>query len=180
MSEQDWTSASSPGATPKITSIFDFSAEALGQLKVWLEQSGLNLPISQVVGFQQFTAEAATRINTSENTTSGTYADLATVGPSITGLADGKYVLFFGAAVASAGAGSVPFMGISVNGDTPSDVEATQGSDTTFGTAGSTAIIRTLSNGGNNTLTAKYKSSDGATSCAFNRRWLIALRYANP
>lgn len=43
-SGQDWTTASAPGGIPKITSIFDFSAEALGQLKVWLEQSGLSLP----------------------------------------------------------------------------------------------------------------------------------------
>lgn len=49
-SGQDWASASAPGGTPIIDSIFDFSAEALGQLKTWLEQSGMNLPASTTAG----------------------------------------------------------------------------------------------------------------------------------
>lgn len=50
MSEGDWAQASAPGQKPIIDSIFDFSAEALGQLKVWLEQSGLVLPPTTIIG----------------------------------------------------------------------------------------------------------------------------------
>lgn len=40
---------------PVINNIFDFSAEALGQLKTWLEGAGLAIPITQVLGFSQLT-----------------------------------------------------------------------------------------------------------------------------
>lgn len=39
-----------PGLETKINSIFDFSPEALGQLKLWIEQSGLVLPITSFTG----------------------------------------------------------------------------------------------------------------------------------
>jgi hypothetical protein len=68
---------------------------------------------------------------------------------------------------------------LSVNGDTPLDVEGVQGTNTTQGIAGMTAIIRTLSNAGNNDIVAKYRSSDNVSVSSFNNRWLIALRFAN-
>jgi len=37
----DFATIEAPGTKPKITSIFDFSAEALGQLKLWFEQAGI-------------------------------------------------------------------------------------------------------------------------------------------
>lgn len=49
----DWANATAPGQAPIINSIFDFSAEALGQLKVWFEQSGISLPINQIVGYKR-------------------------------------------------------------------------------------------------------------------------------
>lgn len=36
---------------PVVGDIYDFSDEALGQLKTWLEQSGLKIPASQLVGY---------------------------------------------------------------------------------------------------------------------------------
>lgn len=48
MSEGDWASASAPGKRPQIDSIFDFTSEALGELKTWLEQSGLIVPATSI------------------------------------------------------------------------------------------------------------------------------------
>lgn len=62
-SSPDWANASAPGKAPIITSIFDFSAEALGQLKTWLEQSGLIIPSSQIAGG---TSGSATRVTLAE------------------------------------------------------------------------------------------------------------------
>jgi hypothetical protein len=35
---------------PPVSDIYDFSDEALSQLKTWIEQSGLKIPASQLVG----------------------------------------------------------------------------------------------------------------------------------
>lgn len=43
----DFATRTEPGKAPKITSIFDFTAETLGQLRLWLE---MNLPVKTLVG----------------------------------------------------------------------------------------------------------------------------------
>ena len=177
---QDFATLTQPGNTPKITSLFDFSAEALEQFRFWLEQNPPNIPITQILGFTQFTAQAADRINTSQSTTSTAYVALATQGPILTGLSDGKYLLMFGAALASNASTGAPLMNLKVNGTTPSDDnEAVQGSNTTFGVSASTAVVKTLSNAGNNTVEAVYRTSNVAVTASFNHRWLVALRYSN-
>lgn len=35
---------------PIISDLYDFSDQALTQLKTWIEQSGLQIPVSQLVG----------------------------------------------------------------------------------------------------------------------------------
>lgn len=45
-----WINATAPGVTPKITSIYDFSAEALGQLKLYIEQAGISISPTQILG----------------------------------------------------------------------------------------------------------------------------------
>lgn len=177
MSEGDWAKATAPGGTPVINSIFDFSAEALGQLKVWIEQSGLNLPITNIIGFQQFTVQNAPFIFTSQSRTSSTYGDLATVGPTLTGLPDGKYVIMFGCASAAAG-GTEAGMSVQINSDAVDSDDSVVSAASSL-TAGSIAVVKTLSAGGNNSITAKYASLDNVNSATFARRWLLALRYAN-
>ena len=46
-----------PIAQPVIKDLYDISDEALGQLKTYIEQSGLKLPISQLEGSAQIGAE---------------------------------------------------------------------------------------------------------------------------
>ena len=180
MAEDKFVTAHAPSDTaiPLVKNIFGVSSDFLGELKTWLEQNPPAIPITSVLGFNQFLASGATRINTSQTRTSATYGDLATVGPTITGLSDGKYVVLYGAAL-SMNAGGPAFMGLAVNGTNPSDDnEALQGAATNFGVSAMTAVLKTLNNGGNNTLKAVYRS-DGVNTATFNRRWLIALRYSN-
>lgn len=51
MSEQDFPSLVAPGQTPKLTSIFEVSAEFLGQLRLWFEMNPPRVPIDNVLGF---------------------------------------------------------------------------------------------------------------------------------
>jgi hypothetical protein len=68
----------------KINNIYDdISPQALGQLVDYITQSGIPIPISQVIGFTTFTVQAAPQINADESTSSTSYVDLATVGPQL-------------------------------------------------------------------------------------------------
>lgn len=133
------------------------------------------IPIGQVVGFTQFTAQTST-VLAGEATASATYVDLGTVGPTVTGLADGRYLLIYGAGAIKAASGSA-LMSVEVNGVAASNDDAVQIQNTTYVT-GTYAVAKTLDAGGLNTVVAKYASTAGG-SCEFNRRFLIALKYAN-
>lgn len=138
--------------------------------------SGLNLPIGQIIGFSQFTVQSDF-IETNESTTSLPYTDLATVGPTLTGIPDGQYILGFGAQTGVVTDSAS--MSVSVNGAAASDADsATMGTSGAIGGNIVRFISSTMSTGGNNTVTAKYKTNNG-TTIPFMRRWLIALKYAN-
>lgn len=142
----------------------------------WVKEAPV-FPISQVFGFSQFTANAATTIQTNESTTSvfPTYVDLATVGPTLTGLADGKYVIFWGAGTFTSVAGNDTLCGPSVNGGAVLG-NARNGGTNSVSVTG--VVVTDLSNGGSNSITIKYCVAAAATGSFFGR-WLIALRYGN-
>ena len=165
------------GPLPKVNSIFDFSADALAQLRLWLEQNPPAIGISNILGFSQFTAEGASPVITQETTTSGTYTDLATVGPTITGLSDGQYVILFGSLASTSVAGTAAIMSVQLNSATASDNDLAQ-SQSTNPTSIARGIVKTLANSGNNTITAKYRT-DGTHTGTFSNRWLVALKFAN-
>jgi hypothetical protein len=52
-SHTDFPSLTPAGPVPKIRSIFDFTDEALQQLRLWLEMHPPAVPINSVLGFQQ-------------------------------------------------------------------------------------------------------------------------------
>ena len=179
-SNDSFTTIEPPGTTPKITSIFDFSAEALGQLKLYLEQAGLAIGINQIVGFQQFTARYA-NVDTSEATTSTTFTDLATVGPELTNLARGKYVVLYGVqalpsvtspAIASVTTTSAGVVTAAVDADSLV-LGALNSQQTT-----TRALTKTFTTD-NSSIKVQYRSLD-ASSVSYQRRWIIVLRYANP
>ncbi len=159
----------------KINSIFDFSDQALGELTNYISQSGLNIPISNIIGFQQFTAQTAPFIMTAETTASAAYTNLATVGPSITGIPAGKYIVFFGSVANNSAAGNRTFMSLQVNSTAAVDDDSCEMTSATHESI-MIVVAKTLPLD-NNTLTAKYRVTAG-TGNYFNR-WMLALRYAN-
>lgn len=168
----DFATFTAPGTTPKINSIFDFSAEALGQLKLWLEQSGLNIGVNQVIGFSQFTP-FVNEVSPEQATSSTSYTDLSTSGPTLTGLSAGSYVVFFGSSM-TAPASQTSYMTVYANGaDATNPVETQVGTNASLSRGFTTRLT-----GSNNTLQAKYKVSGGANG-TFRYRWLIAIKYDN-
>lgn len=143
----------------------------------WIQTQRLNIPISQVFGFSQFTAQPADNVDTSESTSSTAYADLATVGPKLDGLSGGRYVILFGAAHTSNPNAATQYMSIQINSTAAIDSDAGE-TQTSGGNAGGTtrAVLKTLTDGAN-TITAKYKTTSGTAT--FQYRWMFALRYAN-
>ena len=132
------------------------------------------IPVSQIIGFKQIDqVEVSTNeVATGESTTSGTYTDLSTVGPQLTTLRDGRYVVFFGASSWNNGS-QVSYMSPSINGATALDVNAAMSSVTT-----AISVTRALSvdlTSGTNTLVCKYRT-DFATLGSYQARWLIAQR----
>jgi hypothetical protein len=181
----DFAQASLPGQKPVITSLMkDFTAEALEQLRFWLEQNPPAVPIQQVLGFSQFLAQRVF-VSAFETTTSTSFTNLTTAGPSITGLSDGKYLIITSALinVGPTGADAVAFMAPSANGAAADETQgALMENSTTSGHPRATlfgATLMTLNAGGNNTVTAKYKTSLASTYGGFQYRSLIALKYAN-
>lgn len=165
-------------AIPLVKDIFGVSADFLGQLRTWFEQNPPAIPVSQIIGFNQFTAQNAS-VLTQETTTSTTFADLATVGPTLSSLPDGQYLFFLGCVAFNSGAGNQLTMSIDVNsaGASSSDQTAADGPAATYKVNLVRVVAKTLDNGGNNTVTCKYRVSAGTGT--FLNRWLIAIRFSN-
>lgn len=153
--------------------------EFWGLITDQIQVGNLLLPISQIIGFSQFTAVQATTILTTETTSSASYTDLGTVGPTLTGLPDGDYVLLYGAAckTSSAGDATGANFSISLNGAAPSDDDLGGTSDDNWATATMFAK-KTLSSNNQNTVTLQYLCRGGATG-SFARRVLLALKVSN-
>jgi hypothetical protein len=134
------------------------------------------IPVSQIFGFTQFTAQAAPRVNSSEGTNSTSFTDLATVGPLLTLLPDGRYVFFFGAYVDGSPSPNAGLMGLKINATEATDNESNRWIAIGSGT---TAVVATLAANGNNTVTCRYRSTNAASTPLWNYRWLIGLRFAN-
>ena len=146
------------------------------QVAEMLHQLGATIPPAPVVqqqSFLQFVPTAATPVITNEATASVTYADLATSGPSVSGLPDGHYLVLFGAAIDPSVA-DYGFMSISANGSSPSDNDAAV---SIANAAASRATITTLTAHGNNTVKAMYRTNSGTSAFAY--RWLVVIKYSN-
>jgi len=172
-----------------LSRMLDHPEELPDKFKAWLlDYVAVNIPmipISQIQGFTGFTAKSADPVLAIESTTATTYGDLATVGPTLTGIGDGEYIILFGCKAngGTTGGGAIIFgrMALEINGTAAADNDSCQ-SDSDRGIAGMSimrAVVKTLDNGGNNTITAKYRSTDSSVSCSFGNRWLTALKVGN-
>jgi hypothetical protein len=151
-----------------------FPEEYKGWLPEWITQAGIDVPISQVIGFSQFQAQPAANVLTSETTASTSYTDLATVGPSLSELADGQYLLMYGCFSSNSGS-DLSVYAPSVNGAAAADAD--QGGQVATGSYTMRAVTKDLTAGGNNSVVLKYKVGGGTGT--FINRWMLALKYAN-
>jgi hypothetical protein len=156
-----------------------YEKEFKGWLPEWIGQAGIDVPIGQVIGYSQVVPQVAPSVETAETTTSTSFADLATVGPTLTLLPDGEYLVIWGATFDfSVGGAANAFMGVKANSSEAAD------SDSIFWNVpigdfvpGARAHTFTLTAGGSNTLTARYRVT-GSTG-RWRNRWLVALKAAN-
>lgn len=113
---------------------------------------------------------------TDEQTTSTSYTDLTTPGPTKTVNvgASGKVLVIWGAGIYNVAASK--YMGIAVSGANtiaPSDVDALRrDGGTAFDMSGTKFILYSSLNPGNTTFTAKYKTASG-TAKFFGRSLIV-------
>lgn len=154
-------------------------SDFMSYLVDYIQTQRLIIPVGQVFGFQQ-TKPNSDAIQTQESTTSGSYTDLATVGPTISGLSAGTYVVIFGAYIVTNTTSTAGYMSVASDTQAAADSHSIHGvGGLTVAYSAATAFVITLSQTGGNTLTAKYKSSDGTTVCNFGNRWMVALRVSS-
>lgn len=142
-------------------------------IRKWLADAPV-FPISQVFGFSQYAAQYDI-VTTQETTTSGTFGDLATPGPTISNIPKGQYVALYGAMASLSSAGTLD-IAPSFNGDAPDTNN--QVFSQVVGTFNSLARSCTASLAEpTNTVELKYATSAGTATFIF--RWLVVFRTGN-
>lgn len=166
------------GALSKIVGKGFLAKDFLGYMVDYLALNQPQVPIGQVFGFSQYTAQLDQILTgATADTTSTSYTDLSTAGPTLTGLPDGQYLILFGAKIKNTtGAGNHSWMSFQPNATTALDADAIDVEVADFG-AFARATLKTLSNDGNNTVTCKYRVGSGTGR--YGTCWIAALKYAN-
>ena len=136
---------------------------------------GTPISVNQIQGFSGFQFQSA-EVVTSEATSSLSYADLTTPGPTLSGLADGRYAVFIGGYFDTP-LGNGGAISLHVNGSPSTGFVGMGSQDARLACSSSNLSVQTLTNDNNNTLTLKYYVSGGTTT--FSNRWLTAVKYAN-
>lgn len=157
----------------------EFDPFRMEEIRKYLEIHPPSLSIEQLQGYARNIFQEAPNITTSQTTTSTSPADLATVGPTLGSLQDGKYAIFLMTLI-KAGTAGVSYAGVKVNSTEPSTSPSDSvSSDITAGSLPAFGIfLKTLSGGGSNTLTVRYWTTAGTATYA-NRR-MVMFRYSNP
>jgi len=163
---------------PVVNSIYDMSPSALGDLLAFIEQNPPKIPIDQVTGFTQITPYMASGVQLEEQSSSTVYTDLTTPGPSLSSLPDGTYMVLWGCTASSSSVSARAKMGVSTNGAAVDDTIA-PGVATPNAAGMSYGVSLTLSAGGSNTITCKYRVTASATG-TWGNRWLLAVRITGP
>lgn len=107
----------------------------------------------------------------SENTTSNSYAALATAGPSITLPYGGDYIITWGADISTGNATDAAFMSYDIGGTGAVDLDAVNTTNVGYISASRTKKKTGLTAVG---LTAKYKTTN-STSATFQNRFISAV-----
>lgn len=142
--------------------------------KNWVsDYVGMNIPkisVNQIFGFELWSVKSADPVESSITlSNSASYASSG--GPTLTGLANGFYIVLWGGNVGSFISGDHEAMlGLSVNGATPTVAAASDA-----GSFGMAALVDLTQGLGSNTLEVKYKLNS-STSRSVQERWLHALK----
>jgi len=142
----------------------------------WYATNVPKLHVSQIFGFKLHSFYVADDVATNEAVSSSAYGDLATAGPTLSHLANGFYIVFFGASMSWSLTQGI-YMGISLDGDTPSGQREMLGQSAAVGptSVGRVALVDMSQGNNDHTLAAKYKYATGVGATA-QFRWLHALR----
>ena len=157
----------------KLTHALRLPKDTIGYLVERMALDSLQIPVSQLSGFSTFTAQFAPIITAAQTTTSTSYVDLATIGPTLSGLPDGKYVLIWGCQAFCSASSDEAIMAVGYNGAATDNTVQARTNQTVDYTSIVAFNIQTLSAGSNSVL-AKYKTG---TSATFSNRSLLALKY---
>ena len=145
-------------------------------LSDYIAVNGLEIPISQIRGANQFRALVAEGVSGEETTTSAAYVSLATGGPTLSGIGKGQYLFFHGCTLRVDAAGDEARQTIQFNDETAVSDNACFSALTEY-TSPMRVIPRTFDDF-NNTVTCTSLVEGGGTG-RFQLRWLIGLKYAN-
>ena len=149
------------------------------EFKQWLaDYVALNvpkLPVGQVFGFDLQRVKTAT-VDTAQTRASTAYGDLGTVGPTLSNLADGWYMLVFGADTQTTGStADQGYVSPSINGAAAVDADAAVSSNFYPSDCSIVRVLMVhLTNGGTNEVKLKYRNKSGTHT--FTMRFLHAFK----
>lgn len=170
----------------QVQRFLNFPEEFPKVFKSWLLDfiavNGLAIPISQISGFSQFTARSS-EVFATESVTGASYGNIASVGPTLSGLSDGQWIFWYGL-YSDSDADVQVAASLSFNGVTATDADGIRGGvDGLVGDQTRISIMRgvfkILTNGGSNEVQMKYKKIAGASNPTVGTRWLIGLKTGN-
>lgn len=156
----------------------DFPQEFWSAVNQKVALDGEPIPASQIQGGKTLPFYEATIINSLETTTSTTFTDLSTIGPTLTNLSDGSYLVIGEASCHNDTDTLVSIMALQINDTAPSGDSTTLFTAGTSSTQGAGVLLVDLRNNNNNTLTCKYRVNGASTGTWFHRR-LYAFKVGN-
>jgi hypothetical protein len=163
----DSTFDSIPDGAPLLSEPIHFPDKFKSWLLDYFAVNPPSIPFSHIFGSQLNLARSGDFVGTSQAGLSSTaYVDIATVGPQVTDVADGKYLVMYGAHCRDR-------TSLSVNGATPTDADSLYGKEST--PPGARMKIVSVQNDNLNTFKLQYKGTRN-----FSRRWLTIVRIGAP
>lgn len=167
-----------------LKSVYEIDPDAMEDIAKLLEQRGLKTPLSQVVGYSRLGTGGTSVVTTSppvgggEGTTSSTFADLATTGPTITTketFPGGTYLLIMSARLKTSDVAHHAEATLFLDGSQYSADVSLFNESTSFQTV---TVVRVINlNPGARTLQMKYRIFGGGGGTAtFDGRQLSIAR----
>ena len=133
------------------------------------------IPVSQIVGFNQVEQVEVFSATTNASTGSITSTTYGSTGPTVSALRAGSYTIIFGALVSPGAIQETGRISVSLNGAAPSDDDAIWFNGVSPAEVPATrAVVKSLT-GTTNTVALQYRST-GGQSVAFSRRWVVVQR----